>query len=243
MITIRNIGVIVIIIVLALATGAPGHGGGGGGSDPVFVETSDPTGVTFVETSDPTGVKIETSDPSGVTFGTTGPSGETEYTPSEDAVAAAKDYLQEVDYSALAQDSDGKISDAYVQAIKDLTNKQDLDSDGSKYALLNYKDLPLNSSEVMDLMLNIPAQDMDADILKDVWNILPSNEYTRMSAVQAQSTLAVLTFDTTISLQSEEKQDYLGLLDAIANKGDLVEEATANALGKILDPAKLAQAP
>ena len=36
--------------------------------------------------------------------------------------------------------------------------------------------------------------------------------------------------------------DYLGLVNEIANQGDLVEAATANALGNILDPNTLADA-
>ena len=188
MITMRNIGVIFIISVSALATVAPDHGGGdGGGGGGDYVETSESFGETIEETSESYGETTVT----GESFG------ETVYTPSSEDAAAAQDFLADLDFSAL--DPDAAIPDGLVQAFKD-SSPQDWDPDASDYALKNYQALDGNPGDVIAHMLNISADGLTADTLRDVWRIPSFDDYKTMSVDQAQTTLAEITLNFTFEI-------------------------------------------
>ena len=239
MITKRNIVAIGIIIALALATIAPGHpddgGGGGGGED--YVETSDPFGETNV-TGDPFGETNVTGDPFGETNVTGDPFGETFFTASPEAIEAAKDYLVDFDFSSL--NPDAAIPDSLAQAIKDSPNILDLDLAAKEYSLKKALDLDIDPTAVAKLLSDLSPDAINKDVLQQSWQLPSAAEYALMPAAQAQSTLAELSISFTIELQSDTKGDWQGLLDAIDKSGELVEATAANALGKILDPAALA---
>ena len=225
---IKKIGLIVIIMILALATVAPGHGGGGGGEE--YVETSAPSGETYVETSAPFGETSLTGEPFG----------QSEFTISPDDLAAAQDFLANVDFSALALNFDAAIPDGLAQAIKNTPDLQTLDLAAKEYSLKKALDLDIDPTAVAKLLSDLPPDAINKDVLQQSWQLPSAAEYALMPVAQAQSTLAELSVNFTIELQLDNKGDWQGLLDAIANNGELVEVAAANALGQILDPAALA---
>jgi len=250
----RNIGVIAIIIVLALASMAPGHGGGGGGggggSEAVYVETSESFGETIIETSESSGESSVTSESFAETFvtgdafnessGTSDAFGVTVYTASPEAAAAAQDFLAGLDFSVLNPDAD--IPDGLAQAFKD-SSPQDWDPDASDYALKNYQALDGNPDDVIAHMLNISADGLTADTLRDVWRIPSFEDFKTMSVDQAQTTLAEITLNFTFEIQAADKKDFLGLMENIAINGDLVQAEVANKFADIFDSATMADLP
>jgi len=128
-----------------------------------------------------------------------------------------------------------------AQALNDLDSYQGLAQDVGEYALQN--NLVNDGASVVDLLSNIPADNINQDVLQQSWQLPSAVDYAQMPAPQAQSTLAEITVNFTIELQLEPNGDYLGLVNAIASQGDLVDAAAANALGNILNPDTLADAP
>lgn len=250
MITMRDIGVISIIIVVALATVAPDHGGGGGGGGGGdYTETSESyaettvTSESFAETT-VTGESFAETTVTGESFAETSVTGEsfgeTVYTPSLEDAAKAQDFLADLDFSAL--DPDAAIPDGLAQAFKD-SSPQDWDPDASDYALKNYQALDGNPDDVIAHMLNISADGLTADTLRDVWRIPSFDDFKRMSVDQAQTTLAEITLNFTFEIQAADKKDFLGLMENIAINGDLVQADVANKFADIFDPATMADLP
>lgn len=224
----KKTGVIVIIMILALATVAPDHGGGGGGGEE-YVETSAPPGETNV-----TGEAFAQTNVTGEAFA------QSEFTISPDELAAAQDYLGDVDFRALALNPDAAIPDGLAQAIKNTPDLQTLDLAAKEYSLKKALDLDIDPTAVAKLLSDLSPDAINKDVLQQSWQLPSAAEYALMPVAQAQSTLAQLSVNFTIELQSDTKGDWQGLLDAIAKNGELVELAAANALSKILDPAALA---
>ena len=122
----------------------------------------------------------------------------------------------------------------------------------SKLALTD--GLVKEGESVVQALANLQASDIDADAVQKVYLLPSAMEYQQLPADQAQKTLGLIlgTEETRAEIElnitiTSKDANYLGLVDAIAKDGGLVEAAAANILvdllGNILSPDKLADVP